>query len=269
MPAAMIPSRFGFHSRFRAHLLPPILSLGLAACGGGGGGTSGASTATISTPAAITAQTAALWNGPTSSGRNANIVMLDGGRFYFLYSGAGDATALGGVITGLAGATGVSIAASSAIDFNWEGLPAAPAALSGSVGAASSFNGAVSYAGEPGRNFSFTSSYRLPAAEVVSLADVAGTYAGSDGTTALHITAAGAISGVAFSSDCALTGSVVATKNYTTLMHLSLTFQGGSCTFGASTVEGIAIYEAASGKLQGVALDAAGTRVALFQARKP
>ena len=98
--------------------------------------------------------------------------------------------------------------------------------------------------------------------------DVPMTETTADPTTVLTIRADGLMRGVAFSPDCAFIGSIAPTRNYTTLMQMSLTFQGGACTFGTQTLEGIAIYDPTLRTLQGVALVDTGTRVALLLARK-
>lgn len=252
----------------RYRLPPLLLSLGLAACGGGGGGSSTPSTApAVSTPD-IVARSAAMWRTTTSTGRTGRFVLLDGGRFYFLYSTTSSPTVLGGAVTEVAGLSAANTIASTAADFSWEGLPSALATLSASLDAQSRLNGSLSY-DDPSRNLSFTSDYEAPAASVVGLGDIAGTYVNADRSMTLVVSPSGALSGTAFSASCQFTGAVKQTLNYTSLLHLSLTFQGGSCTLGTSTVTGIAAYDAAQRQLIGVALDSTGTRASLFQAARP
>ena len=251
-------------------ILPATLSLALAACGGGGGGDGASSTTTADatlTPTPIVAQNVGLWLGTTSTGRNQSLVVFEDGRAYQLYSAVSDPSTTGGVIIGSASTTGSSLSLRAA-DFSWEGRPSAMTTLSGTLDGAGNYNGSATYDGDASRNFSFTSAYRPPTAQVISMADVTGAYAGIDRTTVLTIRADGLMRGVAFSPDCAFIGSIAPTKNYTTLMQMSLTFQGGACTFGTQTLEGIAIYDPTLHALQGVALVDTGTRVALFLARK-
>ncbi len=120
----------------RYRLLPLLLSAGLTACGGGGGGGDSAS-GNSATPAPATpeivAKSALLWRATTSTGRSGRLILLDGGRLYFLYSRTNTPDTLGGAVTGLAGASGASSIASTALDFNWEGLPSTSATLSASL----------------------------------------------------------------------------------------------------------------------------------------
>ena len=252
----------------RYKLLPLLLSLGLAACGGGGGGDGTPSTApAVSTPD-ITARSAMMWRATTSTGRSGRFVLLDGGRFYFLYSAMNRPTVLGGAVTAVASLSAANTITSTAADFNWEGLPGALTTLSASLDAQSNLNGSLSY-DDTSRNLSFTSIYEAPTASMVSLGDVAGTYVNGDRSMTLVLSASGALSGTAFSSSCRFTGAAKQTLNYTSLLHLSLTFQGGDCAFGTSTVTGIAAYDASQRQLVGIALDSTGTSASLFQAAKP
>ena len=226
----------------------------------------------IDTPAPATpeivAKSALLWRATTSTGRSGRLILLDGGRLYFLYSRTNTPDTLGGAVTGLAGASGASSIASTALDFNWEGLPSTSATLSASLDQHNNLNGTLSYS-DASRNLSFTSIYEAPSASMVSLGDVAGTYVNGDRSMTLVVSASGALSGTAFSSSCRFTGGVTQTLNYTSLLHLSLTFQGGDCALGTSTVTGIAAYDASQRQLVGIALDSTGTSASLFQAAKP
>ncbi len=246
-----------------------FVSLGLAACGGGGGGGGNPAVAPGSTtpPVTITPQNAALWFGSTSTGRSLNIVVLDGGRSFILYSAIGNPSTTGGAIVGSATQSGASLAI-DAVDFSWEGLSSARARVAGSLDSSVGYNGITTYDSDASRNFSFTTSYRQPSAQVIGMSDVAGAYAGTDHATVLTIGADGTIRGIAFSPDCAFTGTIVPSKNYTTLMHMALTFQGGSCAFGTNTLEGIAIYDPSLATMQGIALVNTGASIALFQAHK-
>lgn len=249
----------------RYRLTPLLLSLGLAACGGGGdGATTTRITPAPSTPE-IVAQSALMWRATTSTGRSGRFVLLDGGRFYFLYSRANTPATLGGAVTGLAGAAGASSIASMALDFSWEGLPSTSTTLSASLDVRDDLNGTLSY-DDASRNLSFTSTYEAPAASVIGLADIAGTYVSPDRTMTLVLTPTGAVSGMAFSTSCRFTGAVRQTLNYTSLLHMSLTFEGGACALGTRTVTGIAAYDISQRLLVGIALDSSGASATLFQA---
>jgi hypothetical protein len=246
--------------------LPLTLSLCLAGCGGGGGGTSSAGQS--AQPPATPPPSAGLWVATTSSGRSGNLILLDDGGYYFLYSTTTDPTILGGAIQGHASGTSNSVSSTDGIDFSWERLDGSLTTLSASLDAQSGLAGTVTYDTVPGRNFSFTSTYRPATNELVSLAQMAGRFISTDGTMSLDIAASGAISGTAFSSTCGFTGSVTQTKNYTTIMNLSITFLGGTCSFGTSTIKGLALYNSANREIIGIAVNDERSRTALFQANK-
>ena len=253
-----------------------VVSALLTGCGGGGGGERAApispatETPAAPTPApASTPQTAGLWQGTTHAGRATHVVMLDDGRFYFLYSTVADTTTMGGSVVGLISNSGQSYTSQLAYDFDWEGMAAQTGTLTGSIDSQAGFNGNMNYTTNADRAFSFTSSLRQPAANVVTLADVAGAYANSDRTMTMDIDEKGGVTGVAFSKKCAFAGTVVPTRNYTSLLQITLSFAGGGCALGASTVEGIAIYNPERKELLGAAVTATGKSVAMFQTRKP
>ena len=253
-----------------------LISVLITGCGGGGGSGQAATTSPVTetpaTPApapASTPQTAGLWQGMTHTGRATHVVMLDDGRLYFLYSTISDATTLGGAIVGLMANSGLSYTSQVGYDFDWEGMAVQTANLSGSIDNLSGFNGNVSYTTNANRAFSFTSGYRLPTVSVVTLADVAGPYANADRTMNMDIDESGNVTGVAFAKKCAFAGKVVPTRNYTSILQLTLSFAGGGCSLGANTVEGIAIYNPERKELLGVAVTADGRSSALFQTRKP
>ena len=245
--------------------LPLALGICLAGCGGGGGG---ASTSSQSVLPPATPPDAGLWATTTSTGRSGNVILLDDGGYYFLYSTSTDPTVLGGAIQGHASGTGSSVTSTDGIDFSWERLDGARTTLSASLDTQSGLAGTVTYDTTPGRDFSFTSVYRPATSEVVSLAQMAGKFISTDGTMSLDIAPSGVISGVAFSSPCGFTGSVTQTRNYTTIMNMSITFLGGSCSFGTSTIKGLALYNAANREIIGVAVNNERSSTALFQARK-
>lgn len=107
--------------------------------------------------------------------------------------------------------------------------------------------------------------YEAPAASIVGLTDIAGTYVSPDRTMTLVVAPTGAVSGTAFSTSCRFTGALKQTLNHSSLLHMELTFQGGACALGTSTVTGIAAYDLSQRVLVGVALDGSGATATLFQ----
>lgn len=255
----------------KIHLTPLTLTLCLclAGCGGGGGGGTN-NLAADTGPVAPAAQPGNLWSATTSTNRAGDIIILDDGSYYFLYAKVGDPTTLGGAIQGQVSGpnNSGSIASTNSIDYNWESGSGASAVLSSSLAAQTlALNGSVSYDATE-RNFSFTSTYRPASSQVTSLAELAGPYVSKDGLMNLTITSAGVMSG-AFTSGCNFKGKVTPTTNYTTVLSVAITFQGGNCSQGTASLKGIAIYDTAQRELSAMAIDTPRTSAILFQARKP
>jgi hypothetical protein len=118
------------------------------------------------------------------------------------------------------------------------------------------------------RNLSFTSTYEAPAASIVSLTDIAGTYVSPDRSMTLVVAPPGGVRHGLLDVLPVHRGAQADAQPQLAAA-LSLTFQGGACALGTSTVTGIAAYDASQRQLVGVALDGTGATASLFQAAKP
>jgi hypothetical protein len=117
----------------------------------------------------------------------------------------------------------------------------------------------------------FTSTYDSTYEQPASLSAAAGTYSGIAGTTAgggnvvIMLDTAGTFSGTTIG--CSFAGNLTP-RGGVNVFNLSITFQGGTCTFGTSTLTGIAGYDPVSGQLVAIAPNAARTNVFLVAGTK-
>ncbi|HUW37490.1 MAG TPA: hypothetical protein VMV91_09160 [Rhodocyclaceae bacterium] len=244
-----------------------LLALTLSACGGGGGG---GSTPTASSAPAQTAE--GLWSGTTSTSRTIKGIVLDNGTYWVLYSPANNSALIAGVIEGTGTSLNGSFSSSDAKDFNLEGLGINNATVSASYTAKQTLNGSVTY---PSLNQSstFTSTYDTDYDQTPSLAILAGTYSGSAAviggseSATITVSAAGAVSG-AGASGCQFTGTA-SPHAHGNVYDLSVTFGGGVCANGTSTVTGIGYFNSTKKTLFGAALNSTRSNGFIFVGTKP
>ena len=231
-------------------LLVVTASFGLlAACNGGG-----------SDPGPVSATTAeGIWSGTTSTSRSLTGIVLGNGMYWVLYSAPNNSAAIAGVVVGRGTSLNGSYSATEGKDFNFEGQGAHDATVSASYVAKQSFNGSITY---PGLNqtVAFTSSFNTAFDQPLSLSAIAGTYSGNaivvggaQEATSLVVTADGAVSGSA-STGCLFSGHATPFASGG-IYDLSITFGGGACSNGTSTVTGIVYYDTAARKIYSVALN--------------
>jgi hypothetical protein len=224
-----------------------------------------ATAGTAPTPTVATAE--GLWEGYTSTSRAAAAIILDDGTYYVLYSTQASDSTIAGVVQGTGISSNGSFTSSNARDFNFEGS----GVTSGSVSA--QFVPKNSMAGTLASSLgmaTFTATYNPDYDHPASLAQLAGQYSGqamvSAGiqTASLTINAAGQISGSG--QDCSFTGNATP-RGSVNVFNLSVTFGGGNCLFGTSTLYGLAYY-AQSGVLYAITPNAARTDGVLFVGHK-
>jgi hypothetical protein len=115
---------------------------------------------------------------------------------------------------------------------------------------------------EGGISTSFGAIYVPQYDQPVNLVQVAGTYNGSVASSqgwqnvVITLNAAGGFYGI--SSGCTFTGTATP-HGSVNVMDLVVTFNGGLCIFGTSTLLGIAYYDAPTGQLFAAAPNAART----------
>jgi hypothetical protein len=198
-----------------------------------------------------------LWSGSTSTGSNIYSIILDTGVYYVLYTFPGTNN-IAGVVQGTGTSNNGSFTSFDARDF-YIGYGVYPATIIGSYIPQMTLNGAST---EAGISTSFGAIYVPQYDQPVNLVQVAGTYNGSVASSqgwqnvVITLNAAGGFYGI--SSGCTFTGTATP-HGSVNVMDLVVTFNGGLCIFGTSTLLGIAYYDAPTGQLFDAAPNAART----------
>ena len=229
-----------------------LMTAGLGACGGD------VSLSFNTPPLPPAAPSEGLWQGSTSTARTITAFVLDNGVYWILYSSLNPGAGIAGLIEGSATTFNGSFSSSDARDINLEGQGIGAATVSASYVAKQSFNGTIFY---PNSNLtvSFTSSYNIAYQQAPSLATLAGSYtgiassAGSSDAAIVRIDASGNLNGIG-TSGCQFAGTI-APHARGNLYDLSITFKGGPCSNGSSTLTGIGYYDAGARRLYNVALN--------------
>lgn len=229
----------------------------LAACGGGsGGGTSSSdgSGAAGGGDSGVSAQKAdGLWVGSSSANRAVNLLVLDNGTYWAIYSAVGKPSVIGGVVQGSYTVSANSFASSDGRDYNLEGDGVLSiSSIVGSYQPRSSFNSQLNYASGAGSvtlNANYGALYDTPA----TLSAVTGRFTGTAVSPAgpesvtLTVGASGAISGTS-GLGCSFSGAV-APRSGVGAFDVSIRYNGGECLAGTSTQSGAAYFDAANNRL--------------------
>ena len=247
-------------------------ALALTGCGGGGGDTSapGAVAQLPPTPVAITAE--GLYLGTTSTGRTVTGIILDNGTYWVIYSVANNSAVIAGAVQGTGTSLNGNFTSSNAKDFNVEGQRIDDATVSASYVAKQSLNGLVTYPATS-LNVTFVSTYSAAYDQAPSLVTIAGTYTGTaavvGGTepASLVISASGGLTGVG-ASGCQFSGTV-SLHPKGNVYDVAVTFAGGVCSNGTSTVTGIGYFDSATKRLYSTALNSSRTNGFIFVGTKP
>jgi len=248
----------------RLALLCVIAVLVMVGCGGGGGDGGGGSP-NVSSPAE------GLWQGTTNTNRRIAGVVLEDGTYWLIYSPVGSSTVIAGVAQGTSTSSNGSFTSSDGKDFNLEGLGINNFTVAGTYTAKSTIGGTLTYA--PSGTTTFTGSYDTDYDLTPSLAAIAGTYSASAATSGgidsatVIISGTGAISGVG-ASGCSFTGSATP-RTKGNVYNVSVTFGGGVCANGTSTVTGVAYYDASSKQITSAALNSGRTNGFIVVGVKP
>ena len=192
-------------------------------------------------PAPVTAE--GQWDGLTNTNELVIGFVVDDGTFYLLYTTQSGAPVPSvGFVQGTLGYSNGQFNSADALDINLTGAGARNASVSGNFVPRQSFNGSVT---EGAQVTTFTSGYDSVYDQPANLSTAAGFYSGLAATTAtttnasLSISANGAFSGSL--PGCPFNGMLSPHGNVN-VYDFSITFQGGGCTFGNSTLTGIGIY---------------------------
>ncbi|MEX5212754.1 MAG: DUF5050 domain-containing protein [Nitrospiraceae bacterium] len=237
----------------------------LAGCSSGGD--QGTSAPPVS---AVTAE--GLWTGTTTTARTVTGIILDNGSFWVLYSAPNNSSIIAGGVQGTSSSSNGNFSSMDARDFNLEGGGINNATIAGNYVAKQSLSGTITY---PSLNqaVAFSGVYDAAYDLTPSLATIAGSYSGtaavvgSIGESAtVAISQSGAVSGVG-NSGCTFTGTV-APRAKGNVYDVTVTFGGGVCSNGNSTVTGIGYFDAGSNRLYSAAVNSARTNGFIFVGTK-
>jgi len=224
-----------------------------AACGRGYGESDVAS---LPPPTATSAE--GRWTGSTSTSRTVVGLVLDDGSYWLFYTARDNPTVLAGLTQGTGTSHSGAFGSSNIRDFNLEGAGIRAATMTGSYVPNKSFQGTIAYVNGDTENF--TSTYDGDSESAPNVAQVAGTYAGlraDHHTVTVTVDSTGRLSGHA-TDGCTVAGTF-SPRAKSTVLHTSMTLEGGPCRHGAETLTGAAFYDSATNRLHSAALNHART----------
>lgn len=260
----------------------------LAACGGGSGSnvagtpTTGSSTPqTVLTPVGLTTASSSaglvgigsattsnssglttaegIWQGTTDTSRTFTSLITDNGFYWMLYSAAGNASKLAGVVIGNSLSGNNSITATTGKDFNFETNSLLPLTWQGSYNPGNRLQGTLAYSGIPNGIVSFSANYNATYGLAPSLAGIAGTYSGSSTSlargslnTSLSIQANGQVSGNR-ADGCTFTGTITP-RIRGNAYSLSLAYTGSNCPDRSAYSNGTAFLNQGNKQLYSASL---------------
>ena len=246
-----------------------FLAVSISACSGGNDDTS--TTPPPSNPPPPSTSAEGLWNGSTNAGRSVAGLVLDDGTYWFLYSVVGNPTVVAGLVQGNSSSQAGSFTSSNARDFNLEVPEILDGTIAGSYVEKQSLSGTVTFVG--GGSTTFNGTYNADYDLTPNLNLIEGTYTGSTatagGTESVTVTVSspGLLAGSS-ASGCLFSGSV-SPRTRGNVYDVSVTFAGGVCSNGTSTVTGVAFFEAATQRLYSAALNGTRTNGFIFLGTKP
>lgn len=243
-----------------------LMAVVLVACGGGGGSGGGSGGGGV----APSGTAEGLWQGTTNTGRAMTGLVLDDGTYWFIYTLVGNNTVIAGVAQGSGSSSKGSFKSSNGKDFNLEGLGVLDFNLAGQYTQKSSLGGSIKYSSSTTTfSASYDSSYDL----TPNLATAAGSYTGAAATgggteyATFVVTSGGAISGVS-AGGCRYSGTATP-RSHGNVYNVSVTFAGGVCANGSSTVTGVAYYDAVNKQITAGALNNGRSNGFIFVGTKP
>lgn len=242
------------------HLLCTLAAQALvsgSSCGGGSANNSG--NAASPPPANESAQ--GLWQGTTSDNRVFGGLILDDGTYWLIYSLPGNSAVIAGLIEGNSTFSDGDITSSNGINFNFEGAGVNDFTSSGTYTAKSTLHITTTYA--DGTSGTVDASYNPDYDLTPSLAGIAGHYVGVAVTRAgldtagITVTSSGDFSGVS-GLGCGFSGKT-SVRPGANVYNVTVTFQGGDCSNGTDTLNGVAYYDAKTGEIRSAALNSGRT----------
>ena len=250
-------------------LCPIFLAVSISACSGGNDDTS--TTPPQSNPPSPSTSAEGLWNGSTNAGRSVAGLVLDDGTYWFLYSVVGNPTVVAGLVQGNSSSQTGSFTSSNARDFNLVVPEILDGTIAGSYVMKQSLSGTVTFV--LGGNTTFNGTYNADYDLTPNVNLLVGTYTGSTatagGTESVTVTLSspGSLTGSS-ASGCNFTGSF-SPRTRGNVYDISVTFAGGVCSNGISTVTGVAFFDAANQRLYSAALNVTRTNGFIFLGTRP
>jgi hypothetical protein len=247
-------------------LLAASILLAGAAAGCGGSGSDGGNDA----PTATTAE--GLWNGTTNSGRTTVGLVLDDGEYWVIYTLVGNNAVIAGAVQGDGESRNGSFTSSNGRDFNFEGVGVNDLTVDASYVMKQSFSGSLKYK-TSGTQFTFAGTYDAAYELTPSLSSVAGSYTGSALTSGgvefatTTISSSGSITGSS-ASGCSFSGSI-SPRAHGNVYNLTITFAGGVCANGSSTVTGVGYFDAGTKQIIAAGLNGSRTDGFISVGTKP
>lgn len=242
-----------------------ILAGSISGCGG--------SDDSSSSPPPVAATSAeGMWIGSSGSNRSVTGVVLEDGTYWFLYSQMGNPPIIAGVVQGSGSSQNGSFTSSNGKDFDFEGTQIFDVSVASSYVMKQTLNGTVIYANNAGQT-TFTSTYDADYDLTPDVNLLIGTYLGSATTAGapeavtVTVSAPNSITGTG-TSGCNFAGSV-SPRSHGNIYDVSVTFAGGACSNGTSTVNGIAFFDAATKTLHSAALNSDRTNGFVYVGTKP
>jgi hypothetical protein len=176
---------------------------------------------------------------------------------------------IGGAVQGAGTSANGRFTSTNGRDFNFEGLGVNDVSVNADYVQKTSLNGRLDYGSE---EVTFTGTYDSDHDLVPSLNDVAGTYSGSGYAgltefTVVTIAASGSLTGQS-ASGCTFTGNA-SPRSKGNVYNVTVTFNGGVCANGTSTVNGVAYYDTSIKHVISAALNSARTNGFIFAGTKP
>lgn len=197
-----------------------------------------------------------IFNGDLPPGRKFNGVVLADGGLYGVYTAAGNAALVGGLVQGTGSSSNNMTYTSSSIkDFNAEGSGVRDASLSATYESNLRFNGTITYALASVTPLNFTSSI-FDASGATAVSTMAGTYSGSyaeipSGRSNLSVTLDGTGTWSATAANgCKITGQISAVSK-ANVFNVSLAFGPAPCAFQGRALSGAAVFNASARVLTG------------------
>jgi hypothetical protein len=214
----------------------------LSGCGGSLGGALGQ---------ASTAE--GLFVGTNSKNQATTMFVVNTGAYYQFYSAANNSSVIAGALQGTTSQSSGSVTSGDSVDVNLQGLGAQAASLSGSYVTAQSNAGTITYTAT-NTTTTFSSTYNPAGYQAAAnLTNLAGTYVGTGGSSALAetqtmtISSTGVIAGTG-AGGCNFSGAALLLSKGNGYS-LALAFGDAPCALANSSIAGIAYLDPATKRL--------------------